>query len=81
MPQSLRTVLKNQQWLWVMTGDELAERLKELGLKSRDFARLIEVHENTVANWLHGRQAVPGPVKRLMKAWRLLYRANKMALE
>lgn len=62
-----------------ITASELAERLQEVEMSGAAFSRYIGVHENTVANWLHGRQEVPGPVVRCLMLMRLAHRHRKQA--
>lgn len=42
--------------------DRLTALLTDTGMSNTDFARIMDVHANTVTNWTTGKSEVPGPV-------------------
>lgn len=51
----------------MMTGDQLAKRISDLGFTSQQsFARALNANDRTVRNWIGGRSVVPVTVALLV---------------
>lgn len=45
-----------------MTPEQFKSRLRDLYIGQAAFARLVQVHPNTVSKWATGQAKIPGPV-------------------
>lgn len=54
-----------------MTGAEVKFLRKELDLSQKTLSTLLDVQENTVRRWEHGKQKIPGPAQRALAGFYL----------
>lgn len=50
-----------------LTGAEVRFLRKAMGLKAKDFAKMVEHSPETVSRWERGHAAVPGPTDKLIR--------------
>jgi plasmid maintenance system antidote protein VapI len=50
-----------------MTGQELQDSLKQVGISRKDFGQLIDVHYRTVSRWIKQEVPIPKVVALLVK--------------
>ena len=51
-----------------MTGQELHDSLKQVGLTRKDFGELIDVHYRTISRWIKEEVPIPKVVALLVKS-------------
>lgn len=56
----------------MMTGQEIQEHLRALGLTQAESAQLLGVSARTMTRWCTGGEEVPGPAEAALRAWRRL---------
>ena len=56
----------------MMTGQEVQEHLRALGLTQAEAAQLLGVSPRTMTRWCTDGEEVPGPAEAALRAWRRL---------
>ena len=64
-----------------MTGDELREKIKELGLNQRQAAEKLGIDRSNLVRQLAGKARVGGPVAAAVTAWQEIQGEHKARRE